>query len=260
MPVKFRTEDQRARYGRFNTDPDRTQLGGFFHLEPPPAPRDDMQRRPQATRLGRPVGCGAVSRHVHGTEGSEGLDRTRRGSHPSRRQAPRRRRHRPTPTARVRPLSAHPGDHHGRPSPGGVRSTSDGRHPANLLVRHVGEGRDPPQPPPLVPRGHHRRRQRRQRHQLLRLDIDRFCRELVDHPPAVRSRTLAGLREMLDETRPSKLSRPPWPAETLCSAPPGPPSWGAAGGLRTGPPVPTPRHPVRFVTVTTAQFSPPARG
>lgn len=33
MPVRFLTEDQRARYGRFNADPDQTQLGGFFHLD-----------------------------------------------------------------------------------------------------------------------------------------------------------------------------------------------------------------------------------
>ncbi|PZS25016.1 MAG: hypothetical protein DLM61_20730 [Pseudonocardiales bacterium] len=33
MPVRFLTEDQRSHYGRFNTDPDQTQLGGFFHLD-----------------------------------------------------------------------------------------------------------------------------------------------------------------------------------------------------------------------------------
>jgi hypothetical protein len=33
VPVKFLTEDQRRRYGRFNAIPDETQLDGFFHLD-----------------------------------------------------------------------------------------------------------------------------------------------------------------------------------------------------------------------------------
>ncbi len=35
--------------------------------------------------------------------------------------------------------------------------------------------------------------------QLLRADVERFCAELVNHPPAVRLRSLAALRAMLDE-------------------------------------------------------------
>jgi hypothetical protein len=35
--------------------------------------------------------------------------------------------------------------------------------------------------------------------ELLRLDVERFCRDVVDHPPAVRLRAVAGLRGMLDE-------------------------------------------------------------
>jgi hypothetical protein len=42
--------------------------------------------------------------------------------------------------------------------------------------------------------------------ELLRLDVERFCRELVDHPPAVRLRALAGLRGMLDEVTTSAVA------------------------------------------------------
>jgi hypothetical protein len=42
--------------------------------------------------------------------------------------------------------------------------------------------------------------------ELLRTDVERFCEELVDHPPAVRLRSLAALRAMLDEVTLSALA------------------------------------------------------
>lgn len=42
--------------------------------------------------------------------------------------------------------------------------------------------------------------------ELLRSDVERFCRELVDHPPAVRLRTLAALRATVDQVTLSALS------------------------------------------------------
>src|SRR5260370_37395385 len=42
--------------------------------------------------------------------------------------------------------------------------------------------------------------------QLLRTDVERFCAELVNHPPAVRLRSLAALRAMLDEVMLSALA------------------------------------------------------
>jgi len=41
--------------------------------------------------------------------------------------------------------------------------------------------------------------------QLLRSDVERFCGELVDQPPAVRLRSLAVLRAMVDEVTASEL-------------------------------------------------------
>jgi hypothetical protein len=41
---------------------------------------------------------------------------------------------------------------------------------------------------------------------LLRADVERFCAELVNHPPAVRLRSLAALRAMLDEVTLSALA------------------------------------------------------
>jgi hypothetical protein len=42
--------------------------------------------------------------------------------------------------------------------------------------------------------------------EFLRSDVERFCRELVDHPPAVRLRVLAALRAMVDQVMVSALS------------------------------------------------------
>ena len=42
--------------------------------------------------------------------------------------------------------------------------------------------------------------------QLLGADVERFCAELVNHPPAVRLRSLAALRAMLDEVMLSALA------------------------------------------------------
>lgn len=59
MPVRFLTEDQRARYGRFNTDPDQTQLGGFFHLDAA-ARRQAMACNGARNQLGWAVQLGTV--------------------------------------------------------------------------------------------------------------------------------------------------------------------------------------------------------
>lgn len=42
--------------------------------------------------------------------------------------------------------------------------------------------------------------------QLLRSDVERFCGELVGHPPAIRLRTVAELRAMVDEVTLSALA------------------------------------------------------
>ncbi|MBV9729408.1 MAG: Tn3 family transposase [Pseudonocardiales bacterium] len=59
MPVRFLTEDQRARYGRFNADPDQTQLGGFFHLDAT-ARRHAMACNGARNQLGWAVQSGTV--------------------------------------------------------------------------------------------------------------------------------------------------------------------------------------------------------
>jgi hypothetical protein len=41
---------------------------------------------------------------------------------------------------------------------------------------------------------------------LLRSDVERFCGELVDHPPAIRLRILTELRAMVDEVTLSALA------------------------------------------------------
>jgi hypothetical protein len=42
--------------------------------------------------------------------------------------------------------------------------------------------------------------------ELLRLDVERLCGDLVDQPPAMQLRTLAALREMRDEVPSSALA------------------------------------------------------
>jgi TnpA family transposase len=59
VPVKFLTEDQRSRYGRFNTVPDQTQLGGFFHLDVD-ARRQAMACNGARNQLGWAVQLGTV--------------------------------------------------------------------------------------------------------------------------------------------------------------------------------------------------------
>ncbi len=59
VPVKFLTEDQRSRYGRFNTVPDQTQLGGFFHLDVA-ARRQAMACNGSRNQLGWAVQLGTV--------------------------------------------------------------------------------------------------------------------------------------------------------------------------------------------------------
>lgn len=59
MPVRFLTDEQRRRYGRFNAPPDEVQLGGFFH------PDADARRRALAAhgrrnQLGFAVQLGTV--------------------------------------------------------------------------------------------------------------------------------------------------------------------------------------------------------
>ncbi len=59
MPVNFLTEDQRSRYGLFNTIPDEVQLGAFFHLDAD-ARRRAMAAHGRRNQLGWAVQLGTV--------------------------------------------------------------------------------------------------------------------------------------------------------------------------------------------------------
>jgi hypothetical protein len=59
VPVKFLTENQRQKYGRFNQIPDETQLGGFFHLDVE-ARRRAMAANGAGNQLGWAVQLGTV--------------------------------------------------------------------------------------------------------------------------------------------------------------------------------------------------------